>query len=258
MLRSIEVPCETAPVTPVTDEALSAVETLFLVNPMLGDHEWDAVFRHLETGGTAIVLLSPEMTAHTESVGLLARLGLRMVYTRRVKRLNLCYSESFPISHKRSHGDYMLCHEPTRFITFRPTGIAGQRVPLVNMKSFFSRHCLVMQVNSGQGAIVFGNSMSLPEDRADIVTHLLKMAAQRKPVSQREPPQLRLTDLLRTMATLFEVYDEIPLDVVARELAESVPDLQLDRLSLLSAIEKSIRRGELTARLRGDTVVKAW
>ncbi len=66
----------------------------------------------------------------------------------------------------------MLCSEPTRFATFHAIDSRLRHVPLVCVKLFLARPCIVMQVNYGKGAIVFSNSAGLPEDRADIVRYL--------------------------------------------------------------------------------------
>lgn len=256
MLRSIDAPCDATVMGGIGDDALSAVHTVLLVNPTCANEQWDALFRHLEAGGTILVLLSCELNSHMEAGPVLSRLGLALGYSAPVRSVRLRYEADYPVTTKRTRTELLRCPEPHRFATFRSQQPGPLHQPLVTAGFFLARRCITIQVHHGRGAIVFTNSMAFAEDRVAIVTHLLKRAASRKSLATRDLAELPAAELAGVVNGLFEVYDEIPLDVVARELAPSVNDL--DRLGLLAALEKTIRSGELPARLRGDTVIRSW
>lgn len=256
MLRYLEVPWESTGMRKLTDDELVTLHTVFALNPTFSQPEWDALFRHVHEGGTAMVLLSPDLTAHTECIPVLNRLGLRLGYTRAVKILKVKYSAAYPVSHKRAKGDRMLADQREKFATFQSVSAKDTHVPLIYAKGLLGSRCMVMQVNLGKGAVVFSDSQGLPEDRADLMQYLLELAGEHKPMPVVESAVSLSRSVAKAIASLFDVYEEIPLDVVARELAAA--GIECDRLDLLSAIENCIRAGDIPARIRGETIVKAW
>lgn len=258
MLRFTQLPLEVVWIERIDERTASAVHALLLLNPALEEDELQAFLQYLERGGTALILISVELASHKGSIGTLAALGLRLGQTRSRKELRVDYGRAFPVAFQRGSSARLRLDSAKRFATFRPSrepGPLARYEPLVTTAGLLGGECVAMLVQLGAGRAVVTDSAGQAEDRANLLRELLKHSSL-----VPEPPERIGDELPRRLAALvqqaFEVYEEIPLEVVRHKLG---PEARiLSDVELLELLEDLIRSEHVVARLRGSTLVRRW
>ena len=127
-------------------------------------------------------------------------------------------------------------------------------IPLISIRKAFSKQHYAVKVTHGNGQLIVMSSVAMPEDRAALLTYLLeKSSGQRQEFQEERNTKIRSL-LPNIINESFEVYTEIPVEIIQRKLA--VENCKLDTIDLLLKIEEAIRAGEITAMISNNTIIK--
>jgi hypothetical protein len=106
----------------------------------------------------------------------------------------------------------------------------------------------------GRGEIALMGSVSVPDDRSQIIDYLLAKngSARAKFLDQlKQDLIISIPDLVNES---FEVYDELPLEIVYHKA--DLSGTGLSRIDFMLIIEELIREGSILAIMRGDSIIK--
>lgn len=259
LLQYLQVPCEPFIVRNVENEAIRMIDTLFIVNPIFDSSQAKAFIDYIENGGTALFMIAAEEKAYKECLPLLSTFGVKIERLEQSKQLPIEYLEYYPKAYKRGTKNTILSkHSPIYpLFSYPAKGSNKTSFPFIAVKTFWLDLLFAVKVVYGQGAIVAMSSSSLPEDRAEILEHLLlsNKSAKSAQSAHRETTKIELKSRLPAIIEeTFQVYEEVPLEVIRRKLG--MEEMYIDPVDLLLLLEELIREGKLLAKIRGNALAK--
>ncbi|WP_215617959.1 hypothetical protein [Leptothoe kymatousa] len=254
MLSYLNIPYHSHLIKNITPESTRDIDTLFALNPTFDDEQLEHFLSHLDQGGTAVILICLDLPSHLGSKNCLQRLGLSLKQVTPKKLISFRYTEAYPVAYQRGTTAQVNLPNKKPMANFVFSHHAGlEHSPLINMPTLFSQNHVAVNVSYGQGSVVVMDSAGLPEDRADIVGHLLK-TAKKEHYSPIEKTTSDVKAMLKVaIQDAFEIYEEIPLKILCHK-AQIDPS---EDLVLYTMLEDLIRNGEIQARIRGQYIIKA-
>ncbi len=192
---------------------------------------------------------------YKESLPLLSALGLKLEKIEKTKQLPIEYTEHYPKAHKRKTKDNLSSNTPNLYSLFSAQDKANKAIlPLISTRILFSSFFFSVKISYGQGAVIVMSAASFPVDRADLLDDLLASNKSLKSVNAqitKAELKLRLPALIKET---FEVYEEVPLEVI--RLKANITKGEIEPVELLFLVEELIREGKLSAKIRGSVLIK--
>lgn len=174
---------------------------------------------------------------------------------RKSKQLPIEYTEHYPKTHKRKTKDILTSSIPTIYSLFSVQDKANKAIlPLISTRILFSSLFFSVKISYGQGAVIVMSAASFPVDRADLLDDLLSSNKSLKSANAqitKAELKLRLPAIIKEA---FEVYEEIPLEII--RLKANITQGEIEPVELLFLVEELIRDGKLAAKIRGGVIIK--
>lgn len=255
LLRYLQVPCEALMIKIFESEAIRTMDSLLFINPMLNNVEEKVLFDYLEGGGAAMILIGADDATYKECLPLLSTLGLKLEMIEKTKQLPIEYTEHYPKTHKRKTKDILTSSIPTIYSLFSVQDKANKAIlPLISTRILFYSFFFSVKISYGQGAVIVMSAASFPVDRADLLDDLLSSNKSLKSANAqitKAELKLRLPAIIKEA---FEVYEEIPLEII--RLKANITQGEIEPVELLFLVEELIRDGKLAAKIRGGVIIK--
>lgn len=255
MLKSLKLPYVSHIFRYLDTETGRLLDTLMLINPVLSADQLQALETCVRDGTTAMILVSGEANAHAGTLPLLDELGIKLTRIEQTKRLNITYTQDYPVVHKRNKKDTIISKEKQEYILFSlldkgPT----DKKPIIVSKRLFSQSCYAAAISFGRGTIIVSNSFGFRDDRAELIGHLLQQAYTKKVDFFPAVIEKLTGEVLTATLNAFEVYDEVPMGLIAQRAG--VTDLIAQEFDLRHTLENFIRSGHIPAKIHGSMLVK--
>ena len=256
LLRILQEPCEAFIIRNIEDDVTNQMDSLFIINPMFTDNQKKVFANYIKNGGNALYLISPEDKSFRESIPMLSTFGVKLERLEKFKKLPIEYLENYPKPHKRGTKNYVLSRAHTIFplFSYKQKSNLFKGIPLIAVRTFLLDLIFSIKIVYGQGSIVVMSSSCLPDDRAEILEYLLTSNASTKSVHAQATNIEIKSRLPAIIEESFEVYQEVPLEVIWRKLG--IVQVNIDQVDLLFLIEELIREGKLSAKIHGSVLVK--
>lgn len=256
MLKSLELPFTTYIVKNVEYERTGLFDTLLFINPTLNKNQVQAFEKHVRNGTTAAILVSGDKYLHMGTIPLLKMLGIEIPKVQTAKKIKLTYTSSYPIAHKRGLKDTLTSSQKENFALFSFIKGAGpkKRAPLITNSTLFTELLFAVKIAYGNGLIIVTNSFSFSDDRAELIGYLMTYAREHKLdffPAYIESIEEQLPTIINDS---FQVYDEVPLHLIAKRA--EIDQLILEEFDFILAVENLIREGKVLAKIQGDYLIK--
>jgi hypothetical protein len=256
LLRTVTVPIRPFMVDNLNTADFGDYDAMILLSPELEEARSDEFVRYLESGLTALVLIDADkgLSGRTRYLG--QRLGYEMQVSRPANKVRLEYTVDYPEPAKRGHGTDLTYRDKRLWMAFKPlpSNYPPVRKSIVDRPSILGKSALGVLVGMGDGMAIMFDMVSRSEDRADMLSYLAMNSKRRG--SQRSiavSEQARIV-LPAAAASLFEIYDEIPLGLLAERAG-----LDLDKIdgpTFMGILESLIRERRIAGRIRRGSLVK--
>jgi hypothetical protein len=255
MLEQVSVPVQPVLIKDIDSDTTHMMDTLFLINPEFNESQKTAFLKFLSSGGTALYALSMNHKSVRASKTFLADFGIKVVYGRETSKLPVEYLSSYPQERKHHLQKGIPVDEKAKFaILDIKRDFASECIPLIGIRSPFVKRYYAIQVSYDKGQAVVMSSVAYAEDRAELLAHLLTNSSIHLKEYQEEI-NTQLKDLLpKVINESFEIYNEIPLEVLQRKLASVTTEL--DPIDLILLLEELIRSGEVSATISNNFIAK--
>lgn len=256
LLRHVTVPVRAFMVDNLNTADFGDYDAMMLLSPEMEEARADEFVRYLESGLTALILIDADkgLSGRTRYLG--QRLGYEMQVSRPTEKVHIEYTADYPEPAKRGHSTDLAYREKRLWMAFKPlpSNYPPSRKTIAIRSSLLGKSALGILVELGDGMAIMFDTVSRSEDRADMLSHLAahsKRRGSQRAVGWAEQARVALP---AAAAGLFEIYDEIPLALLAERAG-----LDLDRVdgpTLMGVLETLIRERKIAGRIRRDCLVK--
>ena len=251
LLRFLEAPC-TSNVIKSFDDSIYMLDSLLVVNPSF-EKEQEAVFLDfIASGRTALIQISLDLDNYKKSEFLLSKLGVQLLGAERKQKIAIKYLDKYPIEHQKNKKANISSNNKTSFSVF---SIQDENIafPIISVQKLFSKPVFAAESHYGQGTAIIMSSSCLPHDRADILNYLLLKGGTARAKHYQEILAEVKSLLPEIVEEAFQVYQEVPIEVIFRKLSQQ--QIYCNYGDLLLLIEELIRNGRLFAKIRGNVLV---
>jgi hypothetical protein len=256
LVRHLSVPARAYDAGDLSTADFLDHDVLLTTDTAIDEAKADEFVRALEAGLAAMVLIDADGHLAGRERYLVQRLGYELQTSRPLDRVRLEYTADYPVAAKRGHTNDLTFQSKRTWIGFKPLlgNFPPVRRTLVNRTSLLGKDPFAVLVELGDGMAVLCDSVSKAEDRADMLSHLVTNAKRRGSYRSAGWVEQARAALPAAAASLFEVYDEIPLGLLAERAGLDTG--KIDGATYMGILEVLIRERRIAARIRGHSLVK--
>ena len=257
LLKGLNIPYSAYIVKDIEHDNVGLFDTLLFINPKLNDRQIQALEKFVKNGTSVALLISGEKWLYEGSLSLLKFLGVNIQKTHRTKKLNLRYSQDYPITFRRGNKDVLTSPQKAAYAMFTLDKKTGpkSKTSLIAASTLLADYSFAAKLEFGRGILLVINSRSFSEDRSELIEYLMRQASERKTTNFTTVIEKIRENLIDIIEDAFDVYDEVPLGLVAQRAGVDRPILE--QFDFLLEIETLIRRREIYAKIQGNYIVRA-
>jgi hypothetical protein len=254
MLKLSNLSCFVGNIQEMTKEVFDRFDTIVLLNPTLEQEALDPLLKSIQNGTSMLLLISLDVTPNIANTPLLAKFGIKIENSKRMKKVKMTYTPDYIVSLKRGSSELM--HNDTKkntaFFNYpKSTTLGLSYSSLIKHKNFD----LVIRINYGKGMIIIMNSFSLPEVRAELLSYSVKHSNTIKNNIFKNQVDEIETALPHQINEMFKVYNEVSLEQLANKM--NIDSYTFDDMGkLLPIIEGLVTSNKILASIKGDVLVK--
>jgi hypothetical protein len=256
LLRQLSVPVRAYGVENLNATDFSEHDVLILLSPDPEEAKTDELVRALEGGLTALILIDADPGLTGRERYLAQRLGYEMQVSK-ADKIQLKYTEDYPVPAKRGHDHEMTYGSKRLWVTFKPllSNFPPVRKTIVYRSSMLGKDPYAVLVQLGDGMAILCDTVTRREDRADMLSHLVANTKRRGSYRAAGWLEEAKAALPGAAASLFEVYEEIPIRLLAERAGLDMS--KIDGYALMGVLEDLIREHRIAGRIRKDCLVKS-
>ena len=231
-------------------------DVLLVINPDLEDAKIEELVRALEGGLTAFIWFSATNGIKERPLRVCRRLGYDLLTSRPSDKYRVEYTVDYPVASKRGHSSEMELSKKRSLVVFKPlaTNFPRVRKTIVNRPSLIGKEILSVQVELGDGLAIMTDSTGRADMRLDMFSHVFTNSKRHSSYRAAGWAEQAKVALPAVVASLFEVYDEIPFGLLAERAGLDLE--KIDGRMLMEVLEALIREHRISGKIRKDGLVK--
>ncbi len=256
LLRHLAIPVYAYVVENLNATDFASHDVLMMAAPELDEAKTEEFIKAVEVGLAAMIMVSAERGISARERRLAQGLGYQLEASREFDRIRIEYTEDYPVAAKRGEHGGVAPKGKRAWATFKPliSNYPPSRKTIVNRASLLAKEPYAVEVKLGEGMVIMSDSFCLAEDRADMLSHLLKNAKRHRGNEPSAAMEEVKEALPLAAANLFEVYDEIPFQILAERVG--LDFAKVDESAFIGMLETLIRERRIAGRIRRDSLVK--
>lgn len=256
LLRKLNLAYTAFIVKDIEHDNVGLFDILFFINPTLNDRQIKTLEKYVREGTSVALMISGEDWNYGPSESLLSYLGVKVQKTHRTKRLSLKYTASYPLAFRRGKKEVLTSPQKAAYAMLSLDRNSGpkKKTPLITASTLFSDYHFAIKLEFGRGIVLVMNSRSFSDDRSELIGYLMTEARERKVDSFAEMIERIRNKLPTIIEDAFDVYDEVPLTLVAQRAG--IDRLILQQFDFMLEIENLIRHGEIFAKIQGNYIIR--